>query len=395
MKNVAKILCLTWFTATSIYLQANTNQQDQILYVGTYTDTDVLAHQPHSKTRGEGIYVYSLDKAGKLIQKGLTKVLNPAVLEIHPNKKMLYAISENIDSNGFVTSYKIGDDGLLANHGKYTASGKSTCYLKLAPNKQQAVIVSYWDAMIDVVSVDEDGALGENLQSFRQVKRSKYRQVTDREDHWKNRQVGPHAHSAHFWNNMVFIPDLGENSIFQYNYSDTKFLERDFVIPLAENSGPRHMVIHPKYNVAYVSNELKNTVVVAKLDKNPKSAGQSRFQPTQYISTIPKDFSATSYVSEVSMSPDKKFLYVSNRGHNSIAVFSIIDGGSLELVEITKVHGEFPRHFAHSPNGEFVLVANQDSSTITVFKRDQKQGGLRFLSKNTINVASPNYIKFL
>lgn len=367
----------------------------ETFFIGTYTNKSVLAHLPQSKKPGKGIYSFSLDKKGELSFLSLTPVLNPAVLVIHPSQKVLYSITENIDKNGSIETFKIKENGFLIHQSTFLASGKSTCYLAVDHAQKNAIVVNYWDAFIDVVKLDENGSLKSHLQNFRHQRRLNSRQVLTREDHWSNRQVGPHAHSAHFWKNRVFIPDLGENAIFQYRYSQKDLLEYESIIPLEEGSGPRHMVIHEKLNIAYVSNELKSSVVIAKLDPTELHKKKPRFIPIQYVSTVPNDFLNTNYVSEIKMSQDGRFLYVSNRGHDSIATYKIHPkSGELKLLDIISTGGKFPRHFALSPSGKFLLVANQDSNSVNVFHRSS-QSGLLNKTKHRVQVPTPNFIRFL
>jgi len=294
--------------------------------VGTYSNLDVLAHQPHAPTSGDGIYSMSISKNGELVQNGSTESLNPAVLIPHSNGKLMYAIVETIKTNGIVEQYSIGKGASLNLESSFDASGKSTCYIALSPEKDTAIVINYWDAIIDLVEVDGNGKLGKVLQSFKQLyrKEGEWRQVEYREDHWENRQVGPHAHCAHFWNDWVFIPDLGENAIFQYRYnSSNKKLEADLHIEFEAGSGPRHMAMHPELDICYVSNELFNTVCVAKLDSSNPSESKERLIPIQYESTL-DNREQVSYVSEIKLSPDARFLYVSNRGDNSLAIFKVL-----------------------------------------------------------------------
>ncbi len=370
--------------------------QDYTFYIGTYSDMDVLAHQPHAPSEGEGIHIATLSRDGKIVETSATKVLNPAVLIPHSNGSMLYAIVETIKSTGMIVQYGIGPDLALDEQGTYYASGKSTCYLSLSPQKDAAIVINYWDAIIDVCDVDGDGRLGQTVQSFKQLDRKpgEWRQVEYREDHWTNRQVGPHAHCAHFWHDWVFIPDLGENAVFQYRYdADTKRLTPDTVIKFETGSGPRHMAMHPTLNICYVSNELFNTVCVAKLDASDPGATKERLIPIQYESTL-ENRDQVSYVSEIKLSPDARFLYVSNRGDNSLAIFKVLDDGQLERIDVVPTGGKFPRHFALTPCGKAVLVANQDSSNITTFSRNIESGLIKAIG-DTFELPAPNYIRFV
>ncbi len=365
------------------------------LIVGTYSDLDALAHQPHAPSSGKGIYGLTLTADGSLVEREVVEALNPAVLLPHSNNKMMYAIVETIQDTGTVLQYEIESDYALTLQGSFRASGKSTCYLGMSPAKDVAIVINYWDAIIDVLHVSEDGQLGEIIQSFKQHYREEgqWRQVAHREDHWTNRQVGPHAHCAHFWKDWVFIPDLGENAVFQYRYDPKlKKLEPDTHVEFEPGSGPRHMVMHPTMDLCYVSNELFNTVCVATLDASDPEVSKPRLIPLQYESTL-DEREQVSYVSEIKLSPDAKFLYVSNRGDNSLAIFKVLDDGKLERIDVVPTGGKFPRHFAISPCGKAVLIANQDSSNIKLFHRDVDTG-LVTATGEQYEIPSPNYIRF-
>lgn len=368
--------------------------QNYPLLVGTYSDLDALAHQPYAPVPGEGIYSLTLGTDGSLTQTDVAPSLNPAVL-IPGDGNTMYAILETIQENGTVVRYEVTSEGGLKQLDSWTASGKSTCYLAVAPERDAAVVINYWDATIDVAPL-VDGALGEVHQSFVQFHRPEdsWRQVTDREDHWGNRQVGPHAHCAHFWNDWVFIPDLGENAVFQYRWkAESNTLERETWIEFEQGSGPRHMAMHPTLDICYVSNELFNTVCVAKLDSSNPEEVKARLIPWQYESTL-ENRDQVSYVSEIKLSADARFLYVSNRGDNSIATFAVNEDGSLERLAVTPTGGKFPRHFAISPDGKAVLVANQDSGHVRVFERSVDTGEIT-MTDEVLEVPAPNYIRFL
>jgi len=370
--------------------------QEYSLLVGSYSDMDALAHQPYAPVPGKGIYAMSLTRDGKLVLNDTTEALNPAVLIPHSDGKTLYAIVETIQDEGDVLRYTVTGDGTLIYHDKFRASGRSTCFLALAPTKDAAIVINYWDAIIDVAEVAGDGKLGAVLQSFRQHYRGEgeWRQVENREDHWGNRQVGPHAHCAHFWREWVFIPDLGENAIFQYRWdAEKKQLSRETWIEFEAGSGPRHMAMHPGLDICYVSNELFNTVCVAVLDDSAPDEIKPRLLPIQYESTV-DNRDNVSYVSEIKLSPDARFLYVSNRGDNSLAIFKVLDDGRLERSGLVPTGGKFPRHFAITPCGDAVVVANQDSGHIRVFSRDVDSGDLT-MTDEIYEIPAPNYIRFV
>jgi 6-phosphogluconolactonase len=365
------------------------------LLVGTYTDLDALAHQPYAPVPGRGIYSMTIDREGRLKLDSVAEALNPAVL-IPGDGANMYAICETIREEGTVRRYTVNPDASLAFHECFTASGRSTCYLALAPKRDAAIVINYWDAIVDVVELDPAGRLGPVLQSFKQFHRAEgtWRQVKTREDHWGNRQVGPHAHCAHFWHGWVFIPDLGENAIFQYRWdAEQRKLTRETWIGFEAGSGPRHMAMHPTLDICYVSNELFNTVCVAKLDASDPETIKPRLVPIQYESTI-DNRENVSYVSEIKLSPDARFLYVSNRGDNSLAIFRVLPDGGLERTGLVPTGGKFPRHFAITPDGKAVIVANQDSGFVRVLARDVETGALE-MTDELYEVPAPNYIRFL
>lgn len=364
--------------------------------VGTYTDLDALAHQPYAPTPGRGVYTVEMAVDGSLTTVASHDVLNPAVLIPHPDGSSMYAILETIRENGEIVRFALDSDGRLDPQSRVTANGKSTCYLAVSPDRDAAILINYWDAIIDVATLGPEGDIGPIHQSFRQHHRTdgEWRQVENREDHWGNRQVGPHAHCAHFWRDWVFIPDLGENAVFQYRWdASTKMLSPETHISFESGSGPRHMAMHPDLDVCYVSNELFNTVCAATLDGSDPDTVKQRLVPFQYESTL-EDRDQVSYVSEIRLSADARHLYVSNRGDNSIAVFDVDDAGRLSRAAIVPTEGKFPRHFSITPCGQAVVVANQDSGHIRTFRRNVSTGEIE-ATEHTLDVPAPNYIRFL
>jgi 6-phosphogluconolactonase len=363
---------------------------------GTYSDLDALAHQPYAPVPGDGIYTIEMDVDGSLTVVDSATVLNPAVLIPHPENSSMYAILETIRENGRIVRFEVDGDGRLDPQTETTANGKSTCYLAVSPQRDAAILINYWDAIIDVATLLPNGDIGPIHQSFRQVQRpdGEWRQVENREDHWGNRQVGPHAHCAHFWHDWVFIPDLGENAVFQYRWdAAAKTLTPETHIAFEDGSGPRHMAMHPTLDVCYVSNELFNTVCAATLDATDPDTVMPRLIPFQYESTL-DNRDQVSYVSEIRLSDDARHLYVSNRGDNSIAVFDVDDAGRLSRTAIVPTEGKFPRHFSITPCGNAVVVANQDSGRLRVFRRDRDSGALE-ATEHELEVPAPNYIRFL
>ena len=180
----------------------------------------------------------------------------------------------------------------------------------------------------------------------------------------------------------------------RYHYdAESKQLTPQAHIEFEPGSGPRHMVIHPTLDVCYISNELFNTVCVAKLDNSDPEALKKRLTPIQYESTL-DDREKTSYVSEIKLSPDARFLYISNRGDNSIATFAVRNDGSLERKGLTPTGGKFPRHFAITPCGGALIASNQDSGNIRVFDRNVETGEITDTG-TVMDVPAPCYVRFI
>ena len=153
--------------------------------------------------------------------------------------------------------------------------------------------------------------------------------------------------------------------------------------------GPRHLVFHPDRNLAFVINELSNTVISLKHDPNG-----GMFEAIARVSTLPESFDGESYCADIHVSPDGQFLYASNRGHNSIAIFSISEDGQLQLLGTESTRGNWPRNFTLSPDGKYLIVANQFSGNVVVFERNPETGMLTYMDQQ-IEISSPVCLKFM
>ena len=247
------------------------------MYIGSYTDFDSLAHLPANKCVGDGVYCLQFNN-GNIIPKHVIKCYNPAVLVFHPNSNdIIYALTEGIVDDGIINAYNIDrSNNKIKQYGKWSTKGKSLCYFKVDPvlNKY-GIAINYWEGSLDLFELNKSGKIVKHLKHINHNNLSLYnknvrRQVKNREDHWEHRQCGSHAHSIHYYGNNVFIPDLGENAIFQYKFnpyaSDIQnILVYQTQLKLKHGCGPRHMVFNPKLNTAYVSNELNSSIVVLKI----------------------------------------------------------------------------------------------------------------------------------
>jgi 6-phosphogluconolactonase len=339
-------------------------------YVGTYTDN-------YSK----GIYKYSLHKDGSLIKDGLAaKTANPAYLALSMEKKYLLAVNEiDNDGSGIVESYLITDDSLVL-ISRQSSGGAHPCFITL--NQHGFILVTNWTGgNVGLLRLNSNGELSALLD------------VQNHSGHntGKNQQ-GPHAHSAWFnsVNNDIISVDLGTNELWfstldtllnKLNPSDPQTLA------MKPGAGPRHLAIHPNGQWIYVLNELDCTVtLVHKSEKGDYEKGVS-------VSTVPQGYSEPNFCADIKISSDGKFVYASNRGHDSIAIFEVnAKDGSLSHVDHEPTRGNWPRNICLSPEEDYLLVANQRGNNIVSFHRDDRTGILQYVTH--IGSPSPACIAF-
>jgi len=345
-------------------------ENPQFFYVGTYTDES-----------SEGIYRYQLNANGTLGRLGLAaRSPNPSFLALTPDNRFLLTVNE-IDQKGTgtVASYRVREDTLLF-LSKSSSGGAHPCHI--AVNRDGFVLTSnYSGGNVGLLRLDREGKLSDLL---------------DLDQHQGNgstrRQQGPHAHMARFADRRqsVIAADLGTNELWFYRL-DTS---RGQLIPahpptlkMARGAGPRHMTFHPNGQWIYVINELNSTVTpVHKTANGDYRKGAS-------VSTLPQDFQGENLCADIHISSDGRYLYASNRGHNSIAVFRVSpEDGSLRIAGHHNIRGNWPRNFALSPDEKYLLVANQKSDNIVAFSRDSTSGQLDYTGQ--IEAPAPVCILF-
>jgi 6-phosphogluconolactonase len=340
-----------------------TQSEKTFVYVGTYT------------SRGaEGIYVYRYDPGtGTLSPLDVTTgIVNPTFLALHPNGTYLYAVNEvgELDGKpgGALSAYEIDPaSGNLAFLNHQSTIGQGPCHVAVDQTGSYAMVANYGSGSVAMLPILEDGSLGEACD-FHQHEGS----GPD-----PRRQQGPHAHSVTISpdNRFALAADLGLDKmvIYQIDLEQGKLVPND--VPSASThpgAGPRHFAFHPNQAVAYVINELGNTVTVFGYD-----AAQGTLNELQTLSTLPDGFEDTSYCADIHLSQSGTFLYGSNRGHDSIAIFQVApEGGTLTLIGHQSTLGKFPRNFGLAPNGDYLLAANQDSNSIVTFRVDKGSGQL-------------------
>ena len=354
---------------------------DYYVFVGTYTKPMWLDKHENS----EGIYTLEYNSStGELKHKSSTMGdENPSFLAIHPNGKSLYSVGEN--EGGTVSSFSINKEtGQLTQLNSQSTKSIGPCHLSVDSTGKFLLVANYSGGASTMLPINENGSL-KPASSFIQHSGSSI----DPE-----RQEGPHAHSINIdhKNNFALVPDLGLDKIliFKIDLENGKLTPND--IPHGEvkpGSGPRHLDFHPSGELVYVLNEISATITA--FSYNPKTAEMKEIET---VSTLPKNFSTKS-CADIHISKDGKYVYASNRGHDSIVIFNINENnGKMEYVAHQSTFGGSPRNFGLDPDGNFLLAANQDSCDIYSFEVDKKSG-LLSSTDFRIEVPYPVCVKFL
>lgn len=346
--------------------------------VGTYTSE-----------KSKGIYGFSFNSetgaAGPV--KLLIESDNPSFVALHPNGRFLYAVNEVTEfqgeAAGAVSAYRIAD-GQLTFINQRSTGGGAPCHLNVDALGNYLAIANYVGGNTAVFRIDPEGGLGGRTELVQHLGSSKN----------LNRQSGPHAHSVNFSadNRFLVAADLGADKVFSYPI-DLKTgrldLGRTRSVSLPPGSGPRHFSFHPSSPLAFVNSELTSEVSSLRYDK-----ASGRFTVIDSASTLPRGFRGGNSTAETLVHPNGRFVYVSNRGHNSIAVFRVEASGKLTSVEFESTQGSTPRNFNFDPTGNFLLAANQASDSVVVFRVNQATGELS-PTGTTVSVPTPVCLRFL
>lgn len=352
------------------------NNNVQQFYVGTYTVEGA-----------DGIYFCELNtKSGEVtLKNSVGGIASPSFLKLSPNKKYLYAVSEaksTPDKPGsFIFSYQLEKDGNLILLNKQSSNGQGPCYVDVSADGKYVATATYGGGTTSLYPVASNGSLNEATSVI----------INSDEVAGTSRQNKPHAHSIQFspYDQQVFSADLGTDqlNIYELKNNELKNSYQNFV-KLASGAGPRHFVFHPNKEMVYVINELNSTISALR-----RVSGN--WEVFQNITTLPENYDGDSYCADIHISKDGSYLYGSNRGHNSIAVFEINKKyHTLERLGTVSVEGNWPRNFGLTPDGKWMLVANQKSNDITVFKINIKTGVPEFSGKK-IGLPAPVCIEFL
>lgn len=348
----------------------------QRMYVGTYTKKE-----GHVDGKAEGIYLLNQDSASGKLKFICTaaKITNPSYVKVGKMKKYLFAVSELVPGeaeSGFVHSFKIKENGDLEQVDKISSGAFAPCHLALDKSGKFLFVSNYLGGIVREYQIGEDGSL-------------KLKQELQLENPNQS-----HAHSVTISgdNRNAYIADLGNDKIWIYNFdpatgSMTPAAQKFVALP--EGSGPRHMTFAKNGSFAYSVNELNSTVSVFKVLKT------GGLELIQNISTLPSNYKQKNAPADIHFHPSGKFLYASNRFHDSIVIYSVNqETGKLEVIDYVPVAGKTPRNFAISPYGRYLYAASQDTGNITIYSINQNTGKLQ-LQEPVFEIKTPVSLEFV
>jgi 6-phosphogluconolactonase len=348
-------------------------QMNYYLLIGTYT-----------KGKSEGIYVYKMNtETGDVVAVSKATASNPSYLDVSPDEKFVYAVNESSDDKGSVAVFSFDkNNGTLKYIDKQTSGGVHPCYVAVNKTGKWAAVANYTGGNFSTLPIMANGMLG--VPTTIQHTGSSVN---------KERQEKPHVHSTVFSpdDKYIFVPDLGIDKVMIYSFNPGSGKPEPAAVPFAATmpgSGPRHFTFHPNGKLAYLVEEMGGAVSAYKY-KNGK------LTLVQNISTYPADFTGKKWSADIHVSPDGKFLYASNRmPANNIAIFSLDPkSGKLKALGYEPTQGDVPRNFTIDPTGNFLLVANQETDNIVIFKRNKETGMLTDTGKR-IQVGNPVCLKW-
>lgn len=351
---------------------ATAADKETLTYIGTYT-----------RGGSKGIYAYRFNpQSGKLTDLGVAaETDNPSFLYVTPNGRYLYSVGEA--GTGTITSYRIDSgSGKLSQINQRPSGGSGPCHLTADRSGKYIALAHYGSGSTAVFPVGADGSLGEQSALVAHSGSSINKQ----------RQTAPHAHSVNFSKNgkYLVVGDLGIDQYIVYAFDASKgTLTAHSTGKVQPGSGPRHFSFHPGYKFGFGDYEMTSEVGAFQWDES-----KGALTHIQTISTLPPDFKGNNSCAEILVHPSGKFVYASNRGHNSIAGFSIANDGKLTFLGATSTEGRTPRNFRIDSSGSWLIAANQDSGNMVVFRIDKATGKLA-PSGEQAKVPFPVCIKFV
>lgn len=345
--------------------------RNEVLYVGTYS------------VRGsEGIYVFEFDRKAGTMQpvQSASNSKSPSFLAIHPSKNFLYSVNEAANKSGGVSAYAIDPaTGKLKYLNSQPSLGGGACHVAVDQTGKTVFVSNYGGGSLAVLPIQADGSLNAPTDSVQNAGTGPN----------EKRQEKAHVHSATLSpdNRFVYVADLGTDKLHIFaidpKTSTIKTAQTPFVT-VKPGAGPRHFTFHPNGKYAYLVEELISSVAV--FNRDAKTGALTLIQDA--VPTLPAGFTGQNTSADIHIDPSGKFLYQSNRGANTLAIFSIGNDGKLTKVGDQPVEGKTPRNFMIDPKGEFVFVANQDTDNITIFRLDRQTGKLTYTGQS-VQVPAP------
>ncbi len=341
-------------------------------YIGTYTKGD-----------SKGIYSFTLDtEAGKITNVQVAAELdNPTYLNISDDNKYLYAVVKKGESGG-VAGYTIGESGELTSINTQVLAGSPPCHVSLDHQRQFLFSANYHKGTVESYSLTrEHGMISPPVSIIQHVGNGP-----------DPRQEKAHTHFAGLTpdEKYLVVVELGIDKLFTYQVGDDGKLTEVSSLSVKPGSGPRHLAFHPNKKFAYIMTEFSSEVIALTYN-----AEDGSFAEIQSIKTIPDDFTENNQGSAIHISSNGRFVYAGNRGHNSIAIFTINEEtGKLSLVDRVSTEGDWPRDFVLDPTERFLIASNQNSGNLVLYVRDQESGKLSLLQAD-VAVPDPVCVKFL
>lgn len=345
-----------------------TEQQRLLVFAGSYAEAEE-----------SGVYVYAFDEeTGTLtLTDEYGGLKNPTFLNVDANRNLLYSIAETVSADG----KKVGEavsfaidaaKGSISLLNRKVTVDSTTCHIQRDAQSRYLTVTSFHGGMIGLFSIAEDGQISEKLDVQQHEGSSQHPERQDR----------PHPHSSFYSpdGKFILVPDLGLDRIVTYAIDEAgQKLVRCSEANLHPGAGPRHLVFHPSGSIVYVINEIDSTITSLTYD-----AENGQLTVVETISTLPAGFQDENSCAEITISSDGKYVYGSNRGHDSIVVLAADEqSGRLSLVEHVSVEGGHPRNFSLTPSGRYLLSANRDTNNIAVFRVDPASGKLQFTGNST------------
>lgn len=399
------LLCSFCILVVSACYASTPLQPEYFVYFGTYTGFKFTRSGiPQGRSTSQGIYVSRFNSStGEMTEPELAaKIRNPSFLAIHPNQRFLYSVSEDpesvgpyLDKGSFVSAYAIeGVRGKLKLLNTVPSGGTSSCYLSLDKSGNYVMVASFGSGNVSVIRVKEDGSLGEQTGFHQQTGKSV-------DPHY---QAGPHVHSIDVSsdNRFAVTANLGTDKLITYRFDAAtgKVSPNDRASLTVEplSGGPRHFIFSNDGKFGYLVCEMTGVVKTYTWEQ-----GTGVLTEVQSVSTIPSDYKVNKYSAllnpfhsaEIALHPNGKFLYLSNRGPDTILVFSVDPvKGTLASIEEVGSRGVMPRQFAIDPTGSYLLAANEASDDVVIFRIDPATGRIT-PTRNSFRVGTPVCIKFV